>query len=718
MASAYLKKMPAFFLAFLFIAALTSPPTAVSEELTLNIPKARDKGMVLSHFINITLNIKNRSVSGVDRIAVKAGTGELMLFIRSGSVVDRVEHGGKPLNYNVKERSGENIKAVFVNLPEPDGNVLAVDIYFHGVFEGMEKARKNIKRGVAFVEDGVIAEDGAFLPSSSMWYPQEENEVAMFEVSISSPPGFTSIAEGEWLGSVKEGDHVIDTWKTEKPLQGLDIVTGKYFIEKENYKGIDIYTFFFNKDDSLSKTYIEKTKGYLDLYQDMIGPYPFRKFAVVEEFLPTGYGMPSFTLLGSAVIRLPFIPDTSLGHEIAHNWWGNSVFVDNSIGNWSEAITTYTADYLFAKRSGEKEAREFRINKLRGYKNFAGDRAIALKDFVDSTTPASRAVGYNKGVMVFNMLNGLLGSDAFNKGLREFYRGSAFRPSTWEDIRKAFEKASGKNLEWFFDEWVFRPGAPGLSLGEVTLKRHGKGFLVTLDIKQGNPGYIMDLPVVFNTEAGKVRKAVRIEKPAGKVSVELDSKPISLEIDPEYEVFRLLSDEETPPTLASFFGDKNGVIVIPGKAGIREKYIAPAEFLSADYNISYLPDSGIHSKDYLKDRSMLVFGGPGENGLFPELAEYLSSYARLKHDSIEIDGRSYGLKGTILVLSMKNPVTPAKTICLLFGDADKERILKAAKRMRYFTQYSYLVITDEKLEKGTVPGKAVLRYEFSGSEKP
>ena len=64
------------------------------------------------------------------------------------------------------------------------------------------------------------------------------------------------------------------------------------------------------------------------MYEEMIGAYPYAKFATVENWFPTGYGMPGWTLLGSQVLRLPFIPTTSFGHEIAHNWWGNSVFVE------------------------------------------------------------------------------------------------------------------------------------------------------------------------------------------------------------------------------------------------------------------------------------------------------------------------------------------------------------------------------------------------------
>jgi len=67
------------------------------------------------------------------------------------------------------------------------------------------------------------------------------------------------------------------------------------------------------------------------------------------EFFPTGFGFSSYTLLGSSVLRLPFILSTSLGHEIAHCWWGNGVYVDYESGNWSEGLTTYVSDYLYTE---------------------------------------------------------------------------------------------------------------------------------------------------------------------------------------------------------------------------------------------------------------------------------------------------------------------------------------------------------------------------------
>lgn len=92
------------------------------------------------------------------------------------------------------------------------------------------------------------------------------------------------------------------------------------------------------------------------MYRKLIGPYPYWKFALIENFWETGYGMPSFTLLGPQVIRFPFILHSSYPHELLHNWWGNSVYVDFKKGNWCEGLTAYLADHLIQEQRGQGDS--------------------------------------------------------------------------------------------------------------------------------------------------------------------------------------------------------------------------------------------------------------------------------------------------------------------------------------------------------------------------
>ena len=107
--------------------------------------------------------------------------------------------------------------------------------------------------------------------------------------------------------------------------------------------------------------------------------------------------MPTYTVLGKAAVRLPFIPETSLGHEILHQWFGNSVYVDYRAGNWCEGLTTFLADHFYEEEEGR--GREYRKGVLIDFQSYVNDKnAFPLKAFTERTDAASEAIGYGKAV--------------------------------------------------------------------------------------------------------------------------------------------------------------------------------------------------------------------------------------------------------------------------------------------------------------------------------
>ena len=179
-------------------------------------------------------------------------------------------------------------------------------------------------------------------------------------------------------------------------------------------------------DAALAERYLEATAHYVQLYSKLLGPYPYAKFALVENFWETGYGMPSLALLGPRVIRFPFILHSSFPHEILHNWWGNGVYVDHSAGNWSEGLTAYLADHLAQEQRGRGAAhRRAALQKYASYVDAADD--FPLSAFQGNHGEISEAVGYNKTLMFFHMLRQRLGDENFLAGLRRFAAQHQFR---------------------------------------------------------------------------------------------------------------------------------------------------------------------------------------------------------------------------------------------------------------------------------------------------
>ena len=136
--------------------------------------------------------------------------------------------------------------------------------------------------------------------------------------------------------------------------------------------------------------------------------------------------MPSFTLLGEKIIRFPFILHSSYPHELLHNWWGNSVYVDFSNGNWCEGITAYEADHLISEQ--REQGDDYRRSTLQKFSNVVdATNDFPLNKFISRHDAASEAIGYGKSMMLMHMLRRAVGEENFKKGFALFYQNFRFK---------------------------------------------------------------------------------------------------------------------------------------------------------------------------------------------------------------------------------------------------------------------------------------------------
>jgi aminopeptidase N len=286
---------------------------------------------------------------------------------------------------------------------------------------------------------------------------------------------------------------------------------------------VKAFAFLRTPDQTLADRYLDVTAQYIEMYRGLLGPYPYSKFALVENFWETGYGMPSFTLLGEQVIRFPFILTSSYPHELLHNWWGNGVFVDSASGNWCEGLTAYLADHLFAEQRGQgADHRRAILQKVTDFVTAGND--FPLSRFQRRYNAVTEAVGYGKTAMFFNMLGEKVGDAQFIKALQAFYRDNLFREASFDDIEKSFEAVTGRDLRPFFDQWVRQVGTPELRLDRVS----GDGQRIDIALSQVQPGrlFALDVPVVIATDKGVETKTVSMPPDGARVDVSFDLKGV------------------------------------------------------------------------------------------------------------------------------------------------------------------------------------------------
>ena len=170
--------------------------------------------------------------------------------------------------------------------------------------------------------------------------------------------------------------------------------------------------------------------------------------------------------------------------------------------------------------------------------------------------------------MLFHMLRRRLGDDIFTRGLQDFYRRHQYRTASFDDLRLSFEEVSGDSLASFFRQWVTRPGAPEFSLeGVRTEKKNGRYLLraTLLQVQPGGDPFDVDVPLAVTLEDHAEAHVVILPMKGREATLELElpSRPLRIDVDPTYDIFRRLHPLEIPPALTSAFGADRALIVLP-----------------------------------------------------------------------------------------------------------------------------------------------------------
>jgi len=513
--------------------------------LLLFIPCAAQAQEHPLYTLEVTLDVPASAISGVSRIELKAGRE---VRISMGTLkVHSLEFNNLPLRVNK-----DNTAVSFT--PEHDGTA---EIRFGGVFKNGTYSPEN-----PGVSGNMIGNDGISL--TGIWYPVIDG-LAYHQLTASLPAGYEAISEAEDITKRIEKDSVEFSFDFSHPLDSINLVaSNKYTTLNDTYNDVGIYAYFFRDDISLARTYMEFTKKYLELYEGLLGAYPYKRFSIVENFLPSGYSMPTYTLLGRSVVNLPFIVKTSLGHEILHQWFGNSVYIDYEGGNWAEGLTTYLSDHLYQNQ--EQKGWEYRKQILIDYRSYViPDIEFPLRDFSSRVDRPSRSIGYGKAAMVFHMLKNLKGDDLFIDALQHFIHANRYRAASWNDLRSSFEKIYEEDLEWYFSQWVNRTGMPDFTLYGFELTRTGSTFGLHFHLAQKGEVFQFRLPATIYFDHDSIQEHFLVNSSDNSFDIELTQRPEKIVFDENYDVARILDRKEFPPVVARLIGDENPLLILPSK---------------------------------------------------------------------------------------------------------------------------------------------------------
>ncbi len=648
------------------------------------------------HDLEIQLTPAHARLDGIDRIAVKNHTQPLNLFLSAAVVIDRLTVNGQEANY---KRKGSRI--VIAPPASAASGSWELTIAYHGRFEDPAPINPVNTDNPGYGVTGTISPRGTLLLGGAGWYPSVASAAESFRLVVIGPPGTLAVTAGRSVEAAPRAGFSVSAWQIDTPVERLALAAGDYTIRTRVEGHLQVATYFMNDDAALADQYLQASLKFLAAYESLFGPYPFEKFAVVENFFPTGYGFPSFTLIGGRVLRLPFIIPTSLRHEIAHCWWGNGVLVDYAGGNWSEGITTYVSDYRYRELNGAAAALDYRRQMLRNYTELVPPgEDIPLTRFAGRHNPLTKAVGYDKATMVFHMLRQRVGDQMFWATLRRLAVDRMFRVTSWEDIQAAFESACDCSLETFFRQWVNRAGAPQLAITQIERTKTAAGSRISGVIHQRGPVYKLEVPIRLSNAETAQTETIRVQTEKTPFEIQTSFVPERLEADPRVDLMRRLAPEEMPPTINRLKSARDLLVVLPdGQAA--EPARQAADRLARALGTAHV--EMIAAADWTPEQP------PARNILIMQAKDF-SAWAPVNASGLVITPNrfryreaAYDREGHTYVGVYPHPDQSELIVAVyLFGQAEDR--LKVTTKVPHYGRYSYLIFEKTRnVAKGTWP---------------
>ena len=625
------------------------------------------QGAEIDYALQVRIDTGQQKISGTADISADADTA---LILSVGNL------------YNVKVNGG----AVARDLD----HTVTLPLQKH------RKTRVTYEAGVR--QDASSFIDAAHVFLSGNWYPVPDALVT-YHLSAVLPETFVAVAEADAIRSQSDDGNVTYWFHFNHPLDQLHLAaSSRYVVFKDSYRDIALEAYFFKEDADHAATYLDHVKKYLKMYEDMLTPYPYARFAVVEHVLPAGYSMPTFTLLGQEVLRLPFIVHTSLGHEILHQWFGNSVYIDLAKGNWAEGLTTYLSDHHLAVL--DNQGKEYRKQILVDYAAYVKpDTALAVGSFYYRSDKAHSVVGYGKSAMIFHDLRKRFGDRYFFAALQEFIHGKRFAKASWSDIQTSFEKVTGRNLSAYFDRWLSGTDIPDIRVEDAALTAENGEMTIDFTLRQQSPPYPLRLPVSVYFEKGARIYFIEMDSPEKKVQLPVHDLPLRVIADEGYDVIRQLTPEETPPSLAMIMGSP--ALTVVAAAQDRSTYQPLLDALGVSHQVTWLSpeDADLPA---LKDRNLLIAG-------------YDSDLVKTLAGNIEIPNAGVHLN------VINNPYDTSHQI-LIAHVSHVDEALAIQRKLRHYGKYAELIFTQGRVtHKQVGPAKngiTILSHQAPKAVKP
>ena len=389
------------------------------------------------------------------------------------------------------------------------------------------------------------------------------NDRATSEMILTVPAAWLTVSNGKLVG-VQDAANGMKTWTWQQSLPVstylISFVVGEYTEKQDTWHNIPVdYYVPHGMEDTIDPTFA-RTKQMLEFFSDRFGvPYPWDQYAqtAVDDFVASGMENVSATTLATRDLihaglagERAEASDDLISHEMTHQWFGDLVTCKDWTNTWlNEGFATFGANLWEAHYYGADAAA---YSYWRDQNSWMPSRElypipILTRNIDDSVEYVGNV--YDKAGWVIHMLREQLGDDAFFAALKHYLEANRLQNVVTADLVKAVEESTGRNVDLFFDQWIYGAGAPRFlvrSAYDATEKK------VTLDVRQtqkveGSVGiFRVPIDVAITTSSGEKIFPIEVSKDDETFSFSVDGPPLMVLFDKGDKILKSVDFQKTP----------------------------------------------------------------------------------------------------------------------------------------------------------------------------
>lgn len=429
----------------------------------------------------------------------------------------------------------------------------------------LKDGKKN-EKGLYFINPDGINKDKPIqiwtegeTENSSVWFPtiDKPNQKTTQEITITVPSKYVTLSNGRLVTQTKNTDGTrTDTWKMELPNSPylFMMAVGDFKIYKDSWHGKEVSYYLEPQYAPFAKDIFGETPDAIAFFSRTLGvDYPWNKYSqiVVRDYVSGAMENTTAAVFGEPMQgNKKELADryysTGIEHELFHQWFGDYVTAES----WSnltlnESLAVLGELLWLEYRYGKDAADAHNFEGIEGYLNNPVSRTKDLVRFnYADKQEVFDGVTYQKGGAILYMLRNYLGQAAFNKGLQLYLTENAYKPVEVHQLRLAFEEVSGKDLNWFFNQWFFEAGHPDL---HISYKWDDSSHTETVYLQQEQPGRSFVLPVAIDiyVSGKKERHNIWIKEKLDSLTFQLPVKPDLINVDADKTLVLKKTDTKT-----------------------------------------------------------------------------------------------------------------------------------------------------------------------------